>query len=197
MISLDWARPKDPPLSLGHASILANLYANKINVRTNSWAVNHPSFKVEDVVQYIERFSSLENDLAMGVFVWNEEHVKKIIKHLKRNSFTGRIILGGPQISYVKQDIERYYPDADIFIRGYAEEALAKYMLSTEPFPVIQGIHFAGKPTSPTSASALADLESIPSPFLTGVLQRQRFMRWETQRGCPFRCSFCQHRESD
>jgi radical SAM superfamily enzyme YgiQ (UPF0313 family) len=27
-------------------------------------------------------------------------------------------------------------------------------------------------------------------------LEKQRFIRWETQRGCPFRCSFCQHRES-
>ena len=199
MISLDWTRPKDPPLSLGHASILANLYANKINVLANSWAVNNPLFKVEDVVQYIESLNPFEHDLALGVFVWNEEHVKKIIKHLKNNSFPGRIILGGPQISYVKKDVENYYPDADIFIRGYAEEALVKYMLSTEPFPVIQGIHFAGEPqqSSPTAVSAIADLDSIPSPFLTGVLRKQRFMRWETQRGCPFRCSFCQHRESD
>ena len=99
MISLDWARPKDPPLSLGHASILANLYANKINVRTNSWAVNHPSFKVEDVVQYIERFSSLENDLAMGVFVWNEEHVKKIINKAKHiASARGQISINFPQL---------------------------------------------------------------------------------------------------
>ena len=196
MISLDWTRPKDPPLSLGHASILANLYANKINVHAKSWAVNHPLFKVDDVIHHIESLNPVEHDLALGVFVWNEEHVKKIIKHFKK-FFTGRIILGGPQISYTKKDVESYYPDADIFIRGYAEEALAKYMLSTDAFPDIQGIHFAGKPPIPKPASALADLESIPSPFLTGVLQRQRFMRWETQRGCPFRCSFCQHRESD
>jgi len=32
---------------------------------------------------------------------------------------------------------------------------------------------------------------------LTGVVSAQRFIRWETQRGCPFRCSFCQHREAD
>jgi radical SAM superfamily enzyme YgiQ (UPF0313 family) len=36
---------------------------------------------------------------------------------------------------------------------------------------------------------------SAPSPFLTGWLPPQRFLRWETQRGCPFSCSFCQHKD--
>jgi radical SAM superfamily enzyme YgiQ (UPF0313 family) len=29
-----------------------------------------------------------------------------------------------------------------------------------------------------------------------GVVQPQRFIRWETQRGCPYRCAFCQHRQA-
>lgn len=30
--SLDWTRPKDPPMSLGHASILANLKKHQVPV---------------------------------------------------------------------------------------------------------------------------------------------------------------------
>lgn len=45
--------------------------------------------------------------------------------------------------------------------------------------------------------SAKTDLDHLPSPFLSGIIQPQPFIRWETQRGCPFRCSFCQHREAD
>lgn len=41
------------------------------------------------------------------------------------------------------------------------------------------------------------NFNEIPSPYLSGTIQPQRFIRWETQRGCPFRCSFCQHRSSD
>jgi radical SAM superfamily enzyme YgiQ (UPF0313 family) len=37
----------------------------------------------------------------------------------------------------------------------------------------------------------------LPSPLLGGIVAPQRFMRWETQRGCPFKCSFCQHRARD
>jgi radical SAM superfamily enzyme YgiQ (UPF0313 family) len=38
-------------------------------------------------------------------------------------------------------------------------------------------------------------LEELPSPYLSGVLAPGREVRWETKRGCPYRCSFCQHRD--
>lgn len=196
-MSLDWTRPKDPPLSLGHASILANLKAHNIDVFTKSWAVNHSSFQVDDVFNFLENLAIFHADIAIGAFVWNEQYVRKIIRYLKSRHFPGRIILGGPQISYVKSniEIEKYYPDGDIFIRGNAEDAIVEYMLSREKYTEIQGIHYAGQVTK--NESAKADLKSLPSPYLTGILQKQRFLRWETQRGCPFKCKFCQHRESD
>ena len=96
---------------------------------------------------------------------------------------------------YIKQGIEQYYPEAHVFIRGYAEEALTKLMLSQEEYPIIKGIHYAGKPS--LGGSAIAELTQLPSPFLTGTIPPQSFIRWETQRGCPFSCSFCQHKEAD
>jgi radical SAM superfamily enzyme YgiQ (UPF0313 family) len=195
LVSLDWTRPKDPPLSLGHASILANLRHSNIDSEEKSWSVNHPSFDVDDVINYILTSANSRTDVALGAFVWNETHIQKIIKTLKAEHFPGRIILGGPQISYVKNNIEKYYPHADIFVRGYAEDALTKLFNSKDPYPIIQGIHYAHHPS--LGLSATAELDHLPSPFLSGVLKKQKFMRWETQRGCPFRCSFCQHRESD
>lgn len=195
LISLDWTRPKDPPLSLGHASILANLHAHHIDVHEKSWSVNNPDFHVEEVLDFIFTSVKPDTDVALGAFVWNEQHIQKITKSLKTHRFSGRIILGGPQISYVKQDIEKYYPYADVFIRGYAEVALVQLLLSKDPYPMIQGVHYANKPS--LNLSAVADLNHLPSPYIIGLLPKQTFMRWETQRGCPFRCSFCQHRESD
>ena len=73
------------------------------------------------------KITLLNTDAAFGVFVWNEIEIQKIIKYLKSKKFPGRIILGGPQISYVKSNIEKYYLDGDIFIRGYAEDALVQF----------------------------------------------------------------------
>ncbi|CAG8534268.1 16910_t:CDS:2, partial [Dentiscutata heterogama] len=154
------------PLSLGHASILASLRHHNIDVFSRSWSVNVPNFLPDDVVEFI----------MMHANPW-------------------KVILGGPQVSYVKKGIEEYYPYADIFIRGYAENALVKLMLSKKPFPYIKGVHYFGKPD--LGLSAVTELDTLPSPFLNKFIPPQRFIRWETQRGCPFRCAFCQHRESD
>lgn len=195
LVSLDWTRPKDPPLSLGHASILTNLLSHGVELDQRAWAVNHPSFSVDDVLGFILDRAAPDMDLALGAFVWNEDAIQQIMKTLKDHKYPGRVILGGPQISYVKQGIQRYYPYADVFIRGYAEEALAKLMTSGEQYPLISGVEYAGHPG--LGLTATADLEALPSPYLEGVIQPQRFIRWETQRGCPFSCTFCQHKEAD
>ncbi|WP_269321215.1 B12-binding domain-containing radical SAM protein [Halomonas sp. BC04] len=55
------------------------------------------------------------------------------------------------------------------------------------------GIHVAG--SSDLGRKADHDLLALPSPYLQGTVQPRTSIRWETQRGCPFRCAFCQHRE--
>ncbi len=75
----------------------------------------------------------------------------------------------------------------------------------------IKGLHQLGHPD--LGLQAAVDITSIPSPFLPVnplvdsshtdsvdspviYLNNRSFIRWETQRGCPFKCTFCQHRDS-
>jgi len=195
LLSLDWTRPKDPPMSLGQASIVAKLRQEKIPVIPQSWAMNNPQFNIKQVVEFVMSHAQEGVDLAMGAYVWHEPLTQTLLNTLKQEQFPGRVILGGPQISYTKHGLEKYYPQADVFIRGYGEDALAKLWLSEQEKPPIAGVHYAGEPDLGQSANV--DLEHLPSPYLTGIIRPQPFIRWETQRGCPFRCAFCQHRESD
>jgi radical SAM superfamily enzyme YgiQ (UPF0313 family) len=202
LVSLDWMRPKDP-MSLAQASILTNLKKHNIEVIAKSWSVNHSDFDAKKVSDFVMQHTDGRTDVALGAYVWNEKHTQEILKTLKRNKFPGQIILGGPQVSYVKpgkqrKKLEEYYPEVDIFIRGYGEQVLAElFSLNNKnnKNPFIKGVHYAGEPD--LGFSAAIDLEKLPSPFLSGRIPPQKFIRWETQRGCPFRCSFCQHRESD
>lgn len=194
IISLDWTRPKDPPSSLGHASILALLKQENIAVIEKSWSVNKKDFQVQDVVQFILTHYDLDTYCAMGAFVWNESYIQEILNGIY-SKFKERIILGGPQISYVKSGLEKLYPNANIFIRGYAEFALLTFLKSEEKHPIIRGIHYKGEPDLGLSANA--ELDKLPSPYLTNTLYPKQFARWETQRGCPFQCSFCQHRQTN
>lgn len=107
------------------------------------------------------------------------------------------IILGGPQISYQDSDLESLYPEVDVFVRGYGEQALVELLACDVPRP-IPGVHWAGEVDR--NEQARVQLDDLASPFISGVVdvpRAHRFLRWETQRGCPYRCNFCQHREAD
>ncbi|CAF0787643.1 unnamed protein product [Adineta steineri] len=59
--------------------------------------------------------------------------------------------------------------------------------------PQIPGIHYAGQIDK--NQSAKTNFNKLPSPFLNNLIPNQIVIRWETQRGCPFSCSLCQHRK--
>eukprot|EP01031_Cornospumella_fuschlensis_P027199 gene27199-32864_t len=194
LTALDWTRPKDPPLSLGHASILALARQKGVDVHEKSWAVNSESFHVDKVVENIlSNDNTPETILAFGVYIWNEQYIQEILTKLRDSNYLGQVVLGGPQISYTKANLESFYPQADVFIRGYAEQALVDLVQKSTSLskatpgtdlPVIPGVHYAN--TVDTNTKATVSLEDLPSPYLTGIIAPQRFIRWETHRGCKF-----------
>lgn len=193
-----WTRDKDPRVPLGHASLLAALRRAGVEVVSMPVAVNGAGADVarlaDQVLAACRGRRPDEVDVAIGVYVWGEELVQALLRRLRAARFRGRVVLGGPQISYAGPGLEHLYPEADLFVRGYGEEALIA-IARTPGRPLVAGVHVAG--ADDRHEQAAVDLGLLPSPWLDGVvpLDGQRFIRWETQRGCPFRCSFCQHRE--
>ncbi len=195
LVSLDWIRPGDPRTGLGVASIAATLRAQNVDTQIVGDAVNRADFRID---AYIERVVTAVQaagpDAICGIaaFVWNEHETHKLIRAIGDNT-SAKIVLGGPQVSYVGAGLlEQLYPGVDIFVRGHGEAALLG--LATEQGGPGMGIHFSGAPDLGRRADLA--LDHLPSPHLTGVLEPSRFVRWETQRGCRYACTFCQHRES-
>lgn len=193
LVSLDWLRPKDPRTTLGHASLLAMLVADGVDVISISRAVNVAHFDREELLRSIMAAMNPSCDVAIGAYVWNEDVVQWLLPALRGAGFSGRIILGGPQITYAPAGVLDLYPDADVIIRGYGEDAVVAVMRAREP-AILEGVTWQGQCDS--GLPATVNLAGLPSPILSGTLPVQAFMRWETQRGCIYSCSFCQHRES-
>ncbi|MBK9976176.1 MAG: radical SAM protein [Planctomycetes bacterium] len=198
LVDLYWTRDKDPRVPLGHASLLAALHEAGVSFTSIVRAVNEaavdPEALAQDVMSIVLNRTG-DVDVAIGAYVWGEEIIQVLLPSLRRLGFTGRIILGGPQISYAGAGLESIYPQADAFVRGYGEEALVA-LAKQAGRPQIRGVHYVGEVDRKEQAEI--DLGLIPSPWLGGAvpLANQRFIRWETQRGCPYACTFCQHRES-
>jgi len=197
LVELYWTRAQDPRTPLGLASLLASTQAHpNIDAHALAIPVNEagPTCRLaKTILAVVAERPGGESDIAIGTYVWAEHIIQELLPELRRRGFRGRIILGGPQISYAGPGLETLYPDADVFVRGYGETALRT--LIVDPDAQIRGVHRAGQ--FDDAQQAKCELNQLPSPWLTGVvpLQGQRFVRWETQRGCPYRCSFCQHRE--
>lgn len=200
LLTFNWTRDKDPRVPLGHASLLAALEQEAaVEVHARVWPVNTGDVSADDVVAdclaQARGLAPSQVDVAIGVYVWGEELVQETLRGLRAGGFEGRIILGGPQISYAPAGIDALYPEADVFVRGYGEEVLCR-LAATPGRPVIPGVHYAGEVDRVEQAKV--DLNALPSPWLhqpPAALNRG-FLRWETQRGCPFKCAFCQHREA-
>ncbi len=199
LLSLEVDRQADGRKSLGNASILASLDSHNIPVKNIIIAVNSDKFDInritEEVISDIKT-SKLSGDgcfVCLGLYVWNEEFSQTLIRQVKQKT-NATIILGGPQVSYAsKGKLEAAYPGADIFIRGYGEKALVAAIEGQHEN--VAGIHLAGLPDKGLQADH--SLEDLPSPYITGLLPIVDSIHWETQRGCPYACEFCQHKSAD
>jgi radical SAM superfamily enzyme YgiQ (UPF0313 family) len=101
----------------------------------------------------------------------------------------------------------RIYPDIDVIANEEGERtfpALLRAYLggrSYEDLADVPGISYraGGEIVTTEAAGKIEDLDTIPSPFLTGAIPmtdaRGEFLYdislMETNRGCPYRCAFC------
>ena len=145
LLDLYWTRDKDPRVPLGHASLLSSLRAVPgVSVTSIVVPVNAASVEPDALADRVLTAAAGPPDavdIAIGAYVWGEELVRELLALLRRRGFAGRIILGGPQISYAEPGLEALYPEADAFVRGYGEEALAA-LARASGRPPITGVHY-------------------------------------------------------
>jgi radical SAM superfamily enzyme YgiQ (UPF0313 family) len=136
---------------------------------------------------------------AFSCYVWNMGLVRRLLDRLLKTKPQSYFVLGGPQVMH---QADKYLsPDHEnVFIcNGEGERTFAnllRSLLLPEPdFTIVRGLSFYhDKQLVTTEAEPrISDLSEIPSPFLEGVFEVGKY-KWviiETNRGCPFKCSYC------
>jgi radical SAM superfamily enzyme YgiQ (UPF0313 family) len=138
--------------------------------------------------------------LLCSCYVWNWEITKFLAQEVKKINPNCLIIFGGPQIPDRTEGFFEKFPFVDILVHGegeYIVENIFNKFLTDKDFSEIQGIETKNFRSSPQPR--IKDLNSLPSPYLTNLVWDlvdeidgiQYIATWETNRGCPYQCTFC------
>jgi radical SAM superfamily enzyme YgiQ (UPF0313 family) len=151
-----------------------------------------------------ETAARLPNPTVVGLstYVWNWEFSMALARELRRLYPSVVIVVGGPQApSDASALVESGLVDA--VVHGEGEVAFAEVLLAIQrgeavhAVPGVTARDTGGRAVRGPSRSRVTDLDVLPSPFLRGdfdplLSDGQRLIGlWETNRGCPFSCTFC------
>ncbi|MCC6556712.1 MAG: radical SAM protein [Polyangiaceae bacterium] len=140
--------------------------------------------------------------VGLSTYVWSWEYSIALARRLRELHPGVVIVLGGPQ---VPDDARPRVASGlcDVAVHGEGEATFADVLRALRdgsPVGEIPGVTARGARGEPARAPArlrLDDLDALASPFLRGdfdpiLAGRYRPIGlWETNRGCPFSCTFC------
>lgn len=134
--------------------------------------------------------------VAFSIYVWNRERSIEIAAELRRMHPGVVLFAGGPEVTADPGGVLADSP-FDFVIAGEGEEpfaAVCARLAAGRTVSDIPGVATRGTDSLLLSPhQPLPDLDSIPSPWLTGVLPAQHYrgILWQLSRGCGFSCDFC------
>lgn len=151
---------------------------------------------LETIIESIFQFPS--DIYAFSCYIWNTHKVQKIISRLIEVNPHAYIILGGP---HVMHQADKYLDPSNermVICNGEGEITFANFIkacLDESPdFSDIRGLSYYrdGLLITTPQEERIKDLDDIPSPFNSEIFNGKYI--WsiiETNRGCPFQCSYC------
>lgn len=202
-----WDMPKESmPLAAGYlkaAALADDVIRQEMDVKLFNFGGGDPLTVMAEKI-----FSQgCPEIMAFSVFGWNYREFGALAETFKQIRPDGWVIFGGTHVANQGARTFRMFPDVDLVANGEGETIfpplLRAYLdgRAVAELLDIPGISFrVGNDVHTTpEAPRIQDLDTIPSPFLTGAIPltdgngdfRYDVALMETNRGCPYKCAFC------
>lgn len=165
-----------------------------------------PMFLIDEA-RIVERATS-PGIFIFSNYIWTVEDNLRLSAAAKAVNPANITIHGGPSTPSYEKDCENFFkdnPHVDIAVRGEGELTFAKILetLDLRHSQDLAVLHEIEGLTYRTTTGVqrtgnrdrIADIDSIPSPYLSGLFEEFGSVRAgaviETNRGCPYGCTFC------
>ena len=187
---------------LPYSIALLESYVIKNSKRPEYYNFNNYIYKRMPIHEIVEKMSGADV-VGFSMYVWNEQITLESIRRIKKINNKILIIVGGPQIPSLPNEFFNKNKDIDIVVHNEGEATFLDILENYENLNLheINGISFIknGKVITNKPRERIKDLSYIPSPFLNGIFDKvisnnpseNWISLWETNRGCPFKCTFC------
>ena len=183
------------------------LYAQESAKVKNNYQVKDVIIDKVDPEEYLDNINFAPEIFAFSVYLWNNKHTQTFARAIKERFPDCVIIVGGPQIPKDDKKFFKNNPHYDIAVLGEGEIAFRE-ILENKCMPTNLPNVFFKNGQFPKIINRTEDLSRIPSPIQSGFYnmimkkynKKYKDIKWgliyETMRGCPYHCSFCDIGES-
>ena len=162
-----------------------------------------PIFSRIRVEAAVERLAAADV-VFFSLYVWNARISAEIARQLRAKHPHIGIVFGGPQVPDRAEEFLREHPFVDLAVHGEGERIAMEILQQwrARNWEALSGISYltpAGEFRHKMKGERIKDINLVPSPFLSGTFEEvmkanpnQKWIAlWETNRGCPFSCTFC------
>ncbi len=186
--------PPVTPISLGNLGAVLKTEGHDVKVLSLG-STSH--FSVRGLETYIKEADP--QLVGFGTYQRNIHYVRAVAGMIKAALPFAKIVLGGPQATFLPDAALAAMTEIDFLSRGEGEMAIKAVADAidggtvNEPIPGVTLRSSSGECITGPSLDLPPDLDGYPSPWLTGVLSptdmEESIML--TSRGCPNSCAFC------
>lgn len=189
--------PYPSPQALPLANAFLQSYLTTVPQTTAVEVVRAEFFLGQQPADCVDTIAALQpNLIGFSMYVWNRGMCRDIADELRRQLPLITVFAGGPEATADPAGVLAG-DSFDFLISGEGEGPFAALCARLSKDAAVDGI--TGIATRTASGISLipslplADLDTIPSPWLNGTLHTEGYpgILWQLSRGCGFSCDFC------
>ena len=178
---------------------------NKSDIKPVTWL--DPLFRNTNAEKMLEKINCKSVDvLGLSCYDWNWDLNLEIAAKIKAENPKCLVVAGGPHPDWNDSEIFKKYPQLDCIVYQEGEKPFAdiiKCLQNGQSIENVKSLILPNKKTPPNDRLLEHNFELSPwlanrewildfkRRYIDNSNNKQFTVLWETDRGCPFKCTFC------